>query len=253
MVGAAVCRSGGVRAVVLDLDGVLVDSLAVAREAFALAHAEVVGGGVAPVDEYCRHPGRYLPDVLRLMGLPAAMADPFVRESNRLAHLVTPVDGAAGVLGALRGRGIGLAVATGRSGVRARDLLARLDLLRLVDHVVGSDEVARPKPAPDIVRRALELLGVAPADALMVGDAPSDLASARAAGVVAVAALWGESDPATLLAAGPDVALAGLGDLLPLCDPRPVPDPPPGDRPAAPGDRFASLGRGADGVDGHAG
>ncbi|WP_431977540.1 HAD-IA family hydrolase [Micromonospora haikouensis] len=256
MAGVAVRRSGapgGVRAVVLDLDGVLVDSLAVAREAFALAYAEVVGGGVAPVDEYCRHPGRYLPDVLRLMGLPAAMADPFVRESNRLAHLVTPVPGAAGLLGVLRGRGIGLAVATGRSGVRARDLLGRLDLLRLVDHVVGSDEVAHPKPAPDIVRRALELLDVAPADALMVGDAPSDLASARAAGVLAVAALWGESDAATLLAAGPDVVLAGLGELLPLCDPScPAPGAtPPGDRPATGG--LAALGRGPDGVDGHAG
>ncbi|EEP74311.1 NapH phosphatase [Micromonospora sp. ATCC 39149] len=136
-----------------------------AREACALAYAEVVGDGDAPVDEYCRHPGRYLPEVLRLMNLPAAMADPFVRESNRLSHLVVPVDGAAGLLGALRRRGIGLAVATGRSGARARDLLGRLDMLPLLDHVVGSDEVARPKPAPDIVRRALELLGVAPADA----------------------------------------------------------------------------------------
>ncbi|MEU5950029.1 HAD-IA family hydrolase [Micromonospora sp. NPDC047465] len=212
-----------VRAVVLDLDGVLVDSLAVAREAFALAYGEVVGDGVAPVEEYCRHPGRYLPDVLELMGLPAALAEPFVRESNRLAHRVTPVDGVTELLGTLRRRGIGLAVATGRSGVRARDLLGRLDLLPLVDHVVGSDEVPRPKPAPDIVRQALRLLGARPAEALMVGDAPSDLLSARAAGVVAVAALWGESDEEALRAAGPDVVLARLDELLPLC---PAPGPP---------------------------
>ncbi|MFG3708257.1 HAD-IA family hydrolase [Micromonospora sp. NPDC047670] len=220
MVGEARGRTpvpGSVRAVVLDLDGVLVDSLAVAREAFALAYAEVVGDGVAPVEEYCRHPGRYLPEVLELMGLPAALAGPFVRESNRLAHRVTPVDGAPELLGTLRRRGIGLAVATGRSGVRARDLLGRLDLLPLVDHVVGSDEVPRPKPAPDIVRRALRLLGARPAEALMVGDAPSDLVSARAAGVVAVAALWGESDEEALRAAGPDVVLTRLDELLPLC------------------------------------
>ncbi|MGK5671582.1 HAD-IA family hydrolase [Micromonospora sp. URMC 106] len=220
MVGEATGRTpvpGSVRAVVLDLDGVLVDSLAVAREAFALAYAEVVGDGAAPVEEYCRHPGRYLPEVLELMGLPAALAGPFVRESNRLAHRVTPVDGVPELLGTLRRRGIGLAVATGRSGVRARDLLGRLDLLPLVDHVVGSDEVPRPKPAPDIVRRALRLLGARPAEALMVGDAPSDLLSARAAGVVAVAALWGESDEEALRAAGPDVVLTRLDELLPLC------------------------------------
>ncbi len=208
---------GGVRAVVLDLDGVLVDSLAVARTAFTLAYREVVGDGVVPVDEYCRHPGRYLPEVLRLMGLPAAMVEPFVRESNRLAHLVTPVPGGPELLAELRARGIGLAVATGRSGERARLVLDRVGLLPLLDHVVGADEVPRPKPAPDIVRRALELLDVPPGRALMVGDAPADLVSARSAGVVAVAALWGESDAETLRAAAPDVTLTRIGELAPLC------------------------------------
>ncbi|MFB9542671.1 HAD-IA family hydrolase [Micromonospora sagamiensis] len=208
---------GGVRAVVLDLDGVLVDSLAVARTAFTLAYREVVGDGVVPVDEYCRHPGRYLPEVLRLMGLPAGMAEPFARESNRLAHLVTPVPGVPELLRQLRGHGIGLAVATGRSGERARFVLDRVGLLPLVDHVVGADEVPRPKPAPDIVRRALDLLDVPPGRALMVGDAPADLASARSAGVVAVAALWGESDPETLRAAAPDVTLTRVGELAALC------------------------------------
>ncbi|MEU4565117.1 HAD-IA family hydrolase [Micromonospora sp. NPDC023956] len=208
---------GGVRAVVLDLDGVLVDSLAVARTAFALAYREVVGEGEVPVDEYCRHPGRYLPEVLRLMGLPAAMAEPFVRESNRLAHLVTPVPGGPELLRELRGHGIGLAVATGRSGERARLVLDRVGLLPLVDHVVGADEVPRPKPAPDIVRRALALLDVPPGRALMVGDAPADLASARSAGVVAVAALWGESDAQTLRAAAPDVTLTRIQELAALC------------------------------------
>ncbi|WP_433349014.1 HAD-IA family hydrolase [Micromonospora sp. CA-111912] len=235
--------SGPVRAVVFDLDGVLVDSLAVAREAFALAYAEVVGDGVAPVEEYCRHPGRYLPEVLELLGLPAAMAGPFVRESSRLAYRVTPVDGVVELLGVLRGRGLGLAVATGRSGKRARDLLGGLGMLPLVDHVVGADEVPRPKPAPDIVRRALELLGVRPGEAVLLGDAPADLVSARAAGVVAVAALWGESGREVLLAAGPDAVLARPADLLPLCPP-PGPGSPtarPGAATGTRGDRRAPL------------
>ncbi|MFI6823255.1 HAD-IA family hydrolase [Micromonospora sp. NPDC050187] len=219
--GADVVRAalvpGGVRAVLLDLDGVLVDSLAVARTAFALAYREVVGDGAAPVDEYCRHPGRYLPEVLRLMGLPAAMVEPFVRESNRLAHLVTPVPGVPELLRELRGRGVGLAVATGRSGERARLVLDLVGLLPLVDHVVGADEVPRPKPAPDIVRRALDLLDVPPDRALMVGDAPADLVSARSAGVLAVAALWGESDAETLRAAAPDVTLSTVEELAAFC------------------------------------
>ena len=109
---------GRIRAVVFDLDGVLVDSLAVAREAFRLAYAEVVGAGTAPVDAYCGYPGRHLPEVLRLMGLPAAMAEPFVRESYRLAHLVRLMPEAPELLEALGALDIRLAVATSKDGAR---------------------------------------------------------------------------------------------------------------------------------------
>ncbi|SEC92223.1 AHBA synthesis associated protein [Streptomyces sp. 3213] len=205
------------QAVVFDLDGVVVDSFAVMGEAFALAHAEVVGDGPAPFEEYQRHQGRYFPDIMRIMGLPLEMEEPFVRESYRLADRVQVYDGVVDLLRTLNERGLKLAVATGKAGVRARSLLDVLGLLPYFDHVIGSDEVPRPKPAPDIVRRALELLDV-PADrAVMIGDAPTDLASAQGAGVTAVAALWGCHDGAELLAAGPDVVLRQPADLLALC------------------------------------
>jgi AHBA synthesis associated protein len=81
--------------------------------------------------------------------------------------------------------------------------------------------VARPKPAPDIVLRAIDLLGVQPGNAVMVGDAVTDLASARSAGVTAVAALWGEADADELLAASPDAVLHRPVELVPLLLPEP--------------------------------
>ncbi|RKR91922.1 AHBA synthesis associated protein [Micromonospora pisi] len=215
--GASPERARDVRAVVFDLDGVLVDSFQVMREAFSVAYAEVVGDGPAPFEEYSRHLGRYFPDIMRMMGLPLAMEQPFVRESYRLEHQVTVYDGIPQMLRTLRERDLALAVATGKSGPRARSLLATLDLLPMFGCVIGSDEVPRPKPAPDIVRAALTRLGVEPSAAIMVGDAPTDLASARAAGVTAVAAIWGEGDEDELRAAGPDVVLTGPADLLTLC------------------------------------
>lgn len=203
--------------VVFDLDGVIVDSFAVMREAFALAYAEVVGDGPAPFEEYRRHLGRYFPDIMRIMNLPPAMEEPFVRESYRLADQVTVFDGIVGLLLTLRVRGLRLVVATGKSGPRARSLLDRLGLLPFFAHVIGSDEVARPKPAPDMVRHALSLLDVPPERAIMVGDAPTDLASAQGAGVASAAALWAGPDEAELLAAGPDVVLQRPADLLELC------------------------------------
>jgi AHBA synthesis associated protein len=213
---------GRLRAVIFDLDGVLVDSTTVMREAFAIAYAEVVGPGPAPFEEYNKHLGRYFPDIMRIMGLPPAMEEPFVRESYRLAGQVLVCDQIPEMVRALREHGLRLAVATGKSGPRARSLLDVLGLLPLFEHVIGSDEVARAKPAPDIVLRALDLLGVEPAEAVMVGDAVTDLASSRAAGVGAVAALWGQTDAAVLLAADPDLVLRGPADLLRLCQPVPA-------------------------------
>jgi 3-amino-5-hydroxybenzoic acid synthesis related protein len=206
-----------IRAVIFDMDGVLVDSFAVMREAFAIAYAEVVGPGPAPFDEYSRHLGRYFPDIMTAMGLPQAMQEPFVRESYRLAHRVPLFDGIPELLTELRARGLRLAVATGKSGERARSLLDLLGVLTAFDHVIGSDEVARSKPAPDIVLRALDLLEVPAVEAIMVGDAWTDLASARAAGVSPFAALWADIDGAELLAHDHDVALGRPQELLRFC------------------------------------
>ncbi|MFF7889740.1 HAD-IA family hydrolase [Streptomyces sp. NPDC007896] len=215
-------ESSGLRAVVFDLDGVLVDSFDVMREAFTIAYAEIVGPGEPPFREYNRHLGRYFPDIMRIMGLPLEMEEPFVRESYRLAHRVQLFDGVVPMLQELRDRGLKLSVATGKSGPRARSLLGQLGVLPLFDHVIGSDEVARPKPAPDIVLRALDLMDTGAEEAMMIGDALTDLASARAAGVTAVAALWGETAEEEMLAAGPDVVLRAPAELLVLCPPVPA-------------------------------
>ncbi|MFG3701994.1 HAD-IA family hydrolase [Micromonospora sp. NPDC047620] len=208
---------GPIRAVVFDLDGVVVDSSAVMREAFSIAYAEVVGDGPAPFEEYNRHMGRYFPDIMRLMGLPLEMEEPFVRESYRMAHLVPLFPGVRETLETLHGRGIRMAIATGKSGPRARSLLDTLGVLGLFDHVIGSDEVARPKPAPDIVLQALGLMDVPPSQAMMVGDAVIDLLSGREAGATTVATTWHGGDVSALLAAGPDLVAHAPVDLLEQC------------------------------------
>jgi AHBA synthesis associated protein len=205
------------RAVIFDLDGVVVDSFAVMEQAFAIAYAEVVGPGPAPFDEYRRHLGRHFPDIMRIMGLPPAMEAPFVRESYRLAHQVTVFEGIPELLAELRARGFSMAIATGKSGARARALLHDVGLADFFAHVIGSDGVPRPKPAPDMVEHALRLLGVAADEAVMVGDAPTDIASARGAKVTAIAATWALDDDREVLAAGPDLVVRSPEQLLAHC------------------------------------
>ena len=207
---------GQVRAVIFDMDGVLVNSFEVMREAFDVAYREAVDDGDPPFEEYTKHLGRYFPDILQDMGLPLAMEAPFVRESLRRSHRVAFYKGVRELVVALRAQGLRLAVATGKAKPRARSLLAQLGALHLFDQVVGSDEVSQSKPAPDIVLRSLDLLGVRRDQAVMVGDAVADLQSARAAGVAAIAAVWGTLDEAALLAAEPDAVVRTPADLLAL-------------------------------------
>jgi putative hydrolase of the HAD superfamily len=109
---------------------------------------------------------------------------------------------AAPALGELRARGLALVVVSNWDCSLA-DVLADAGLLELVDAVVSSAEAGAAKPDPAPFRRALELAGVAPGEALHVGDsAENDVAGARAVGIEGV-----------LLARQGGGAIRSLGEL----------------------------------------
>jgi len=120
------------------------------------------------------------------------------------------------VLDRLRRRGIKTAIVSntpwGSSAAVWRAELARHGLLEIVDAVVLCVDVGWRKPHRAPFDRALALLGVAPADALFVGDDPRwDVAGARNAGVRPV--LLGS------LASSPDLeTIQSLDELLQLVD-----------------------------------
>lgn len=101
--------------------------------------------------------------------------DPAVRE----------IDGASEVLRQLRRAGLKLALDTGFSRDIVDAILKRLGWAgkELLHATVASDEVARGRPHPDLVLRAMELTGITDARRVAkVGDTPSDLQEGRAAG-----------------------------------------------------------------------
>jgi pyrophosphatase PpaX len=84
----------------------------------------------------------------------------------------------------------------------------------LMDVVVGSDEAPRGKPHPDQILVALERLGAAPDDTAYVGDAPFDIAAAKAAGVHAIGVTWGGIHTRELMEAeGPDAVVDTAEEL----------------------------------------
>lgn len=92
----------------------------------------------------------------------------------------TAYDDAAPVLDALRERGVRTAVLS-NIGVDIRPLMEREGLR--TDAVVLSCEVGAVKPEPEIFAAALDALGAAPEEALMVGDSWQDDAGAAALGI----------------------------------------------------------------------
>jgi HAD superfamily hydrolase (TIGR01509 family) len=116
-------------------------------------------------------------------------------------------------LAALAGRRIGTMTTRRR---KVADRMLRLAGIReYFTGVVGGDEVARPKPEPDLAVFAAKSLGVHLSDCVVVGDAPVDILAGRAAGAWTVAALYGYGDRDELLAAGPHATIDRFASLLP--------------------------------------
>jgi phosphoglycolate phosphatase/pyrophosphatase PpaX len=102
-------------------------------------------------------------------------------------------DGVFETLAELRTRGVRNGVVTGKSRSSWEITLAEIELGDF-DVVVVDDDVAHPKPDPEGILSALDLLGVRPREAVYVGDSPGDMEAALAARTHAAAALWSKND-----------------------------------------------------------
>jgi pyrophosphatase PpaX len=129
-------------------------------------------------------------------------------------HHLTPYEGIAELLESLNDRGARIAVVSlkpRRAGEREIDFTG---LRSMIDLSVWGDDVARPKPEPDGVIRAMARLGANACSTIVIGDSPADILMGQAAGTRTAAALWSGSGREPLLAASPDLALDEPGDLL---------------------------------------
>ncbi|HKW43338.1 MAG TPA: HAD-IA family hydrolase [Thermoplasmata archaeon] len=92
-------------------------------------------------------------------------------------------------------------------------MLRLAGLERSFTAIVGGDQVARPKPNPDLTLFAARALRTKPANCVAVGDNAVDILAGRAAGMATVAALYGYGDPNALRAAGPDASVNRFSEL----------------------------------------
>lgn len=94
----------------------------------------------------------------------------------------------------LREQGIPLACVTNKSARYTLPLLDMLGLARYFGQVVAGDTLARKKPHPEQLLHAAAKFGIAPSDMLMIGDSQNDAQAARAAGCPVVCVTYGYNE-----------------------------------------------------------
>ena len=122
----------------------------------------------------------------------------------------------AELLSTLHERGLQVALATSakKEYLEAIEKSAGVELQTLADVVITSDDAKNSKPAPDLINAALEKLGLAPAQCVMVGDTPHDAEASKRAGVACLGVLTGGHTAQTLLDAGACNVWNDAADLL---------------------------------------
>jgi HAD superfamily hydrolase (TIGR01509 family) len=176
-------------AVVFDNDGLLLDT----EPCWTLAEQALFTGYGREFDLAAKRalvgtsPKTSAPILERLLG----GADTGQRLSEQLYSLAlgeiakgaVPRRGAAELVSMLRAAGLPLAVASNSPRQHLLAGLRRTGMHDAFDVVLGVDDVANPKPAPDLYLAACAGLAVAPADAVALEDSPPGVAAARAAGL----------------------------------------------------------------------
>ena len=182
-----------IRALIFDLDGLLVDSEPLAARAMADFLRRY---GYEPRPEVAAQVlGRRLPEAIAIVRNAYGLEPPVAELTRiygemRLAALrgsVRPMPGAADVIAFGRAARLRLALATSGQRAHADLSLAESGLAGLCDAEATGDEVERGKPAPDLFLLAAERLGVEAPACVVFEDSPLGVAAAVAAGMRAVA------------------------------------------------------------------
>ena len=183
-----------VQAVILDLDGLMVDTEPLHQRAFnALLRQhgidyqfETAEYGKFFVGIPIIYNVDYLKQRFDLSGTPDEIRnereqiyEEIISDPNNLVAM----PGVFKLLDDLQARGLPLAVASGSPRVQVEMILRGLGIMQRFRAVVAGSDVAKTKPAPDVYLRALELLRAAPNDCVALEDSATGVTSAKAAGL----------------------------------------------------------------------
>ena len=204
------------RAMLFDLDGTLVDTHGLIVQCYEHTMQTHLNQPMRPEiwerlvgqplddifqETYAHYETPLSPDLLHTLKLT------YRAHMREHAHNIRAFPGVIEMLDGLRERSIRLAIVTTKHRHMAQYHLETSGLAEYFEFLVPGDEVTHPKPDAEPFLRALELLALPPSLVAHVGDSQHDITGAKAAGIYAIAALWGADNRDALLAAAPDCVM----------------------------------------------
>ncbi|MDH7478952.1 MAG: HAD-IA family hydrolase [Syntrophomonadaceae bacterium] len=203
-----------IRAFIFDLDGTLLDTIPLIRLSFEKVfselaipwgHGEVLKTIGLPLQEVARQyaPGR-VEEFLRIYS---------AYQRSRHQELTRLFPGTRETLESLVSSGYRTGVVTSKRRAPAAAGLALTGIDRYIEVTVTVEDIVRPKPDPESVIRALELLNTRPEQAVYVGDSWYDIEAGRRAGVKTIGVTWGMATREELLKAFPDSIIDNWEEL----------------------------------------
>jgi phosphoglycolate phosphatase len=211
-----------IKAVLLDLDGTLLDT---APDIAAAANAMLAEQGLAPLppetirDFIGQGIPRLVERCLQAAGLPlpCARLEPALRSFgahyrrlNGTASRAFP--GVPEALERMRAAALRLACVTNKASTFTLPLLEKAGLAPFFDSVVTADQAGSRKPHPGPFLHACRVLGVTPAEAAVVGDSANDAQAGRAAGCRVLLVSYGYSEGRDVRTLGAHDVVASLGE-----------------------------------------
>ncbi len=182
-----------VAALILDMDGLMVDTEPLYKTAWQSASAFL--GYDLDDARYAKIVGRPLPDCERVLMEEFGPAFPIDRLRARWPGLwrqevervgIQVKSGLPELLAFAGSRALPVAVATSTNADWASFTLGKVGLASTFEVLVTGDQVARGKPAPDIYLEAARRLGVEPARCVAIEDSEAGICSIAAAGMVGI-------------------------------------------------------------------
>lgn len=200
------------KAILFDLDGTLLDSVPIIIEASQIVFDKM---GL-DFDEG---------EIRKLIGIPLKEQSRIIAGQRALEFVDTYREvyrslpdsplfpEAINTLKCLKENGYRLALVTSKIKKSVIRTIEKQQIADYFECIVTADDVAKPKPHPEPVLKALQLMEIQPDQVLFVGDSIFDIKCGHAAGVAVAAVTWGSGTAEELAAKEPDMQFDNWQDF----------------------------------------